>query len=82
VSTDKELLQETHDAVIAIETRLDVWCPIVTDDIAALKDTVNGNGRTGLKTIVDRHAWWFRGMWAVALLVGGLVAKAIHEVIH
>lgn len=81
MSTDK-LLQETHDAVIAIETRMDVWCPRVDGRLKSLERTVDGNGRDGLKATVGWHRKLFIVMGIVALAVGGLVVEAIHKAIH
>ena len=82
MSTDKELLQETHDAVLEITAKMEVWCPHTDGRIESLETTVDGNGREGLKATVGWHRKLFVGMWAIVLAVIGLMAKALDGYIH
>ena len=67
-----ELLRDTHDAVIRIETR----CKGCSTAITALQKTTYGNGTTGLTTKV----YAIMGLLAfVSMVLGGVVISLLAD---
>jgi len=51
MKTDRELIEEIHDAVLTLSRDFDHAC----DDLKEVRTEVYGNGKTGLKATVAEH---------------------------
>lgn len=68
-----QLLQETHDTVVAMAAR----CDECQRRLGYVQQTIDGNGSEGLKTrvtVLERYAKW---VWVGLSFMVGLVVNAI-----
>lgn len=84
--SDRELLQETHDAVITLTASCALRCKQVDNALVVINTRldrhhveIHGNGRDGLKSTV---AWHSKLLWIIAVIIGPAVGGIFTYIIQ
>ena len=78
-----KMLRETHSSVISIKATLNERCKVHQRRMDSIEESVDGNGRTGLKTDVAIMKKWFAAIWficgSIVLAVCGLIYERVTD---
>ena len=72
-----QMIQETHDTVIALKATLDERCSTHHEDLERLNGFVYGNGKDGAQVRIKKLEWKMAIVWTSAAGVVSLAANAI-----